>query len=329
VGEHWDAIVVGAGVAGAFMARMLTDSGRRVLVLDKGRGPGGRTSTRRVDETAFDHGAQYATFRSGCLEQFREQWLKKGWLAPWDGPFYLHDERGLREVVPTATRYVGVPGMNQLVSGLLEGISTVFGEEVCEVHDRGDQGALLETRSGQSFTGERVCITLPAPQAAHLLSGFGGIGSELERVRFAPCLVAMLTFEGDTSYEFGGMGFKNEKVSWVARNQSKPGRPPGEQWVIHGSSDWSREYLEESREWIADELHQWVHGAFPGLPQAHCKVGHRWKYALVEQAVGRSFMTEGRISVCGDGMLGGKVEAALLSALSLYESWTGQQDPSH
>ena len=39
--------------------------------------------------------------------------------------------------------------------------------------------------------------------------------------------------------------------------------------------------------------------------------GHRWKYALVEQSVGRPFLR--MKSVVGDGMLGGKVESALLS----------------
>ena len=75
--RQWDAVIVGAGVSGALVARRLTDAGWKVLVLDKGRGPGGRTSTRRTPEHAFDHGAQYATFRAKNSRRKRVE--KGGW----------------------------------------------------------------------------------------------------------------------------------------------------------------------------------------------------------------------------------------------------------
>ena len=54
--------VIGAGISGLFAARTLADRGLNVKVFDKGRGLGGRMSTRRVDgKSCFDHGAQYFT----------------------------------------------------------------------------------------------------------------------------------------------------------------------------------------------------------------------------------------------------------------------------
>ncbi len=52
-----DAIVIGAGPAGLTVARRLHDAGRRVLVVEKSRGAGGRCCTRRTDHGRFDHGA--------------------------------------------------------------------------------------------------------------------------------------------------------------------------------------------------------------------------------------------------------------------------------
>ena len=46
-------VVVGAGLAGATAARLLADHGFDVVVLDKGRRVGGRTSRRRVDEVVI------------------------------------------------------------------------------------------------------------------------------------------------------------------------------------------------------------------------------------------------------------------------------------
>ena len=50
-------IIVGAGFAGARAAQLLTNLGYDVLVLDKGTIPGGRSSTKRRDTGAYNHGA--------------------------------------------------------------------------------------------------------------------------------------------------------------------------------------------------------------------------------------------------------------------------------
>ena len=56
-----DAIVIGAGLSGLIAAGTLQANGARVLVLDKGRGVGGRLATRRTHSGIFDHGAQFFT----------------------------------------------------------------------------------------------------------------------------------------------------------------------------------------------------------------------------------------------------------------------------
>ena len=49
-------IIIGAGMAGLACARRLADAGVIPVVLDKGRGIGGRAATRRAGEWQFDHG---------------------------------------------------------------------------------------------------------------------------------------------------------------------------------------------------------------------------------------------------------------------------------
>ena len=63
-----DVLVIGSGMTGIACARKLHAAGLDVLVLDKGRGIGGRMATRRVEVNGqticFDHGAQYVTARA-------------------------------------------------------------------------------------------------------------------------------------------------------------------------------------------------------------------------------------------------------------------------
>ena len=56
-----DVLIVGAGMSGMAAASDLVRAGRKVLVVDKGRGIGGRMATRRVGDAVFDHGAQFIT----------------------------------------------------------------------------------------------------------------------------------------------------------------------------------------------------------------------------------------------------------------------------
>ncbi|MFM8892129.1 MAG: FAD-dependent oxidoreductase, partial [Planctomycetia bacterium] len=56
-------VVVGAGIAGLVAAGELARCGRRVVVLEKSRGVGGRMATRRVGAAVCDHGAQFFTVR--------------------------------------------------------------------------------------------------------------------------------------------------------------------------------------------------------------------------------------------------------------------------
>ena len=56
-----ETLIIGAGLSGLSAAQTLVRSGRSVLVVDKGRGVGGRLATRRIGDATLDHGAQFFT----------------------------------------------------------------------------------------------------------------------------------------------------------------------------------------------------------------------------------------------------------------------------
>ena len=78
-----DVIIVGAGLAGLMAGRVLTDAGKRVLLIDKGRSVGGRMATRRIDGGLADHGAQFFTVRDPEFGGFVERWMTEGWVFEW------------------------------------------------------------------------------------------------------------------------------------------------------------------------------------------------------------------------------------------------------
>ena len=71
-------LIVGAGISGLMAARELKKNGYQVLVLDKGRGLGGRMATRRMGGARLDHGAQFMTARQPAFAAIIEEALAAG-----------------------------------------------------------------------------------------------------------------------------------------------------------------------------------------------------------------------------------------------------------
>jgi renalase len=78
-----DVVIVGAGIAGLSAAGELVANGRRVVVLEKSRGVGGRMATRRVGDANCDHGAQFFTVRGPAFGGMVAEAREAGSVAKW------------------------------------------------------------------------------------------------------------------------------------------------------------------------------------------------------------------------------------------------------
>ena len=61
-------VIIGAGLTGLFLGKLLKDKGEEVLILEKSRGLGGRVATRRIDQLGLDHGAAFLTATDQLVE---------------------------------------------------------------------------------------------------------------------------------------------------------------------------------------------------------------------------------------------------------------------
>ena len=69
--------VIGSGISGATIANLLNKK-HSVDLFDKARGPGGRSSFKRLDkETGFDHGTQYISPKNPVFKKFINTLIKK------------------------------------------------------------------------------------------------------------------------------------------------------------------------------------------------------------------------------------------------------------
>ena len=80
-----DFCVLGSGIAGSTIANLLSKK-YSVHVFDKARGPGGRSSFKRLDQKiGFDHGVQYISPKNDEFKKFTTKLLAKKILKSWKG----------------------------------------------------------------------------------------------------------------------------------------------------------------------------------------------------------------------------------------------------
>ena len=306
-----DILFIGGGMAGLSAATALVPAGQRIIVLDKGRGPGGRMAARRVEiggeQVSFDHGAQYFTARHPAFREAVAAWQQAGVAARWPAA--------------GADAWVGTPGMNAPIRAMAEGLDVhwnVRAERICR------DGALWWVEAGEAvFRAETVLVAVPAEQAAVLLADAApDFAARAAAVRSAPCWAVMAgfaerlpladTFRSDTS-----------PLSWAVRNSAKPGHSGAETWVIHASPARSRELIdlpkdEVARILLADFFS--VTGAAPVTP-VHLDA-HRWLYAQPEarQGEGPLYDPSQKVGIAGDWLHSPRVEGAWLSGRMLAQA---------
>lgn len=319
-------LVIGAGVAGLTYARHARARGQQVAVIDKGRGPGGRLSTRREGDVRFDHGAQYFTVRDERFRPAVDAWLQAGVVAPWtprlaDIHLAPDGQPCLRPHATQHPRYVGVPGMSSICRHLADTLDVRFSLRAVALARDPAGGWQVEavdesTQQRQTFTVSRVICAVPDTQARQLL----GAHLELPDTRTQPCWAAMLAFDQPLGVSFDAAFVAESPLSWVACESSKPQRPRHEAWVLHASADWSQQHLEDASDAVLEHLTQ----AFGKLlvrplPRPVVARVHRWRFALTTRPAGAPcFVSPDRtLGVCGDWCLGGRIEAAFLSGLGL------------
>lgn len=295
--------VVGAGMSGLACAELLTQIGHTVVVLDKGRSAGGRMSVRRtaisIGEAAFDHGAQYFTARDPRFRARVNDWIARGCLALWPA------------AGPDAC--VGTPGMNAPLRQMAEGLHVQFGARVTGLTRRSSGWCLL-LEAGTFVEVDAVVIALPAEQAAQLTASVAPVmAARAAATTTMPCWTVMAAFADRLPTPLDcWRGDELAPLAWAARNLSKPGRTGPEAWVLQAGPVWSlHNEAAAEPEVISVLLAALSDRIGMALETPVFQAAHRWRYARsgAEGSVA-IWDPEHLIGMCGDWLLGPRVEAA-------------------
>jgi len=306
--------IVGAGLSGLACAEPLAAAGHSVQLFDKARGPGGRMSTRRAQiaagELSFDHGAQYFTARDSVFQTVVNKWQNDGIVAKW----------------PAAgdDAWVGTPSMNAPIKAMAANLNVSWSNRIDRLEKKKDQWIVHSEDNSPETLFDIVIVALPAEQAATLLNPWDKDFAETARDTVSdPCWTVMLAFAeplptNKTTLRDGAA------IGWAARNSDKPMRNGLDSWVIQASPIWSRDHLEDSQDKVlAALINDFAADLRITIPELLHAAAHRWRYARSGSAgVDALYNAETKLGVCGDWLLGPRIECAWLSGEALFRRIT-------
>jgi renalase len=304
------AVVVGAGISGLMAARALRNAGNEVIVLDKGRGPGGRLATRRIDGATVDHGAQFFTVRSDTFQQYCDDWLRDDLVVEWC--------RGFAGQTDGYPRYAVRGGMNALAKHLARGLDVRTSTLVFGVRrGPGTTDWLVDLDDGAHIPADLVVVTCPLPQTFTLLLGADvQMPEDLWRTDYDRTLALLAVLDRPSAVDDPG-GLQGEPgFTFIADNARKAiSAVPA--LTAHADPAWSETHWDSEPSVVMAALSAMV-GPYLGEAMIVDAQVKRWRFATPRTIwPDPCWVAEPGTLVCaGDAFAGPRVEGAALSGLA-------------
>ncbi|MCW2776892.1 MAG: NAD/FAD-dependent oxidoreductase-like [Frankiales bacterium] len=302
--------VVGAGIAGTACARALSAAGEDVVVLDRGRVPGGRMASRRLPGDAggryVDLGASYFTVRDDRFRAQVDDWTARGLARAWTDTFTVLPS-GERKTGPV--RYGARGGLRSLVADLASGLDVRQETHVQAVGPG-------PTVDGAAY--DAVVLAMPDPQALAVLDpSLAQERAALADREWQPVLALAAVFDQRRWDLDGAFVHDDDVLDWVADD----GRRRGDDapvLVAHSTPAFAAPRLADPQAAGPDLVT--ALRRLLDLPEPSTSFVQRWTFAKpVGERDAPCFLGDAGVGLCGDGWGASKVEAAYLSGLSVAE----------
>ena len=160
-----DFCVIGSGISGSTIANLLNKK-YSVDLYDKARGPGGRSSFKRLkDKIGFDHGMQYISPKSEKFKKFVNQLIKKKVLKKWGGRHLFLNTQKKED--KKHIKIIGAKGNNDISKYLLRNINCNFQSELKKINYKEKKWVLtFSDRSKKIY--DKLILTCPFAQLSKL-----------------------------------------------------------------------------------------------------------------------------------------------------------------
>ena len=311
--------IIGAGFSSAVLCHYLSE--KDIVIFEKARGPGGRSSTRKVDGVGiFDHGLQYISPKSSEFLEFVKG-IKS--VKRWDGDFVEID--GKITVLESTEKFIGETGNNDFVKSLIQTENCHFKTRIEKLEFLQDHWKLIDEH-GKEHLAKQVILTLPQEQTNELVKDLD-IGFKVTENKMKPCFTVMLGLKESPIFRHSGYVLRNSIVSWCANETSKERAPNSNDLTLltlqtteeYGFANFEK--YKENKDQILNEIVSEFLDIFKidDSEVVHKQV-HGWLYAYSDPVNSEVFVNKVKgIGITGDWFTGGRAENSWKNAKLLAE----------
>ena len=261
-------------MAGIVCARTLQQAGHQVTVIEAQGHVGGRMASREGNHGSFDLGAQFFTVRDPRFQTALD--TVPGATRRWSVNAIRTLDAGGKAVISQATmepHLVGMPTMDSLLQAWAAPLTVYLAQEAIAFERDALEPTQWQIRTEDRDGGvhvyaglDGVVLAIPAPEAEALLQD-----SEIDTpaswnlgdVYIAPSWTLLLSFGHAVDPSITSMGpqwnaarTEHPRITWLARESSKPGRGKMERWTVQASPDWARKHENDEPQRLAAKMLQ-------------------------------------------------------------------------
>lgn len=311
-------IVIGAGLSGVACAQQVRSVGRDVIVLERGRTPGGRMAVREIAGRPVDTGASYFTVSDPTFESVVSGWTDRGLAHRWTDTFDVFDHGVRGDPKVGNHRWAAPLGLCSLVEDLAAGLDVQ--RHTVESVTNGQAGLRVDGRPASA-----VALAMPDPQAQRIVEPASPTHSALADA-FEPVLALSAgwlarTWADNFDGSFDG-AFVNgdDHLAWIADDGQRRGDGAAV-LVAHSTPALAAAHLDAPQDATAQMLATLT--SLLGIPDGpQWTHMHRWTFARpTGTREATHYLGDDNVGVCGDAWSQRpRVEAAYLSGKALGDA---------
>lgn len=287
-----DVIVIGSGVSGLSAARTLAAAGKKILVLERSRGVGGRCATRRVDGQPVDHGVAFLHGRDPAFLAELQAVPSRGRLEGW--PVRVRGSGNPCQPVaydPGSFRMAFPEGVSAFPKYLAHDLDIRFQSDARRL--RQERGRISVELESETLEAPVVVLALAVEQSLRLLGTLEGESRQVRSIQeiltgigSLPCLALIAGYDSGVPAPDWDVWYPEDSpVFQTVIHDSAKRREPGQTIIVYQALPrWSASHLMDLPDsWARSMLAEAARslGEWAGSPR--WTQPHRWEHARTDE----------------------------------------------
>ena len=275
-----DFCVIGSGISGATISNLLSKK-YQVNLYDKGRGPGGRASFKRIKgKVGFDHGTQYFSPKTKEFKKFTHDLIKKKILKKWNGNHIFLNSK--KKENKKHIKLIGKKGNNDICKYLLKQVRCCYQSEVKKIYYKKKQWFLLFTDGRvESFKG--IILTCPFPQLKRLSKKFINNSFINRKLKMDANITVLIAIKKNKKTPSSFL-FDDPVLGWAGNeNTKKRFKSKYDLWTLQSTFKWANKNIDKNKKNLKKNSKILIDKFFKLTKIKKTKViysiNHGWKYS--------------------------------------------------